>query len=188
MSDAATVAVPEPIKAIQRRLAQGKPKVAKKPPRRPRLEEANPDLAGVVIETYAQTQSKYKTEALTGFCRETITRILERNPEALSEARKRLGNKALEVSGAFLDRALQTVVHAKGTSAAIGAKVLGQMALEQHDLIAPAVQVNIQVLNQSATLLSRLDQELAALKAVQTTTGCGLASNDQPITDTPQEV
>lgn len=141
-------------------------KTGKKPPRRPRIEETNPAMPGVVAEAFSKTGTYAGAAEVTGLMDKTVKGILLRNPEALTEARKKLGNKALEVSAAFLDRAMATVKAAKGTSAAIGAKVLGQMALEQHDLMPSLVTVNLAVLSQSGEALEKLARETEQIRAM----------------------
>lgn len=122
-------------------------------------------MPGVVAEAFLKTGTWSGASQVTGLMDKTVKRMLEMNPEALTEARKKLGNKALAVSEAFLDRALQTVDQAKGTSAAIGAKVLGQMALEQHDLMPSLITVNLAVLSQSGEALEKLARETEQIRA-----------------------
>ena len=142
----------------------GHPGKRNKPPRRPRVEEDRPVLAEAALMTYAATGSKNATMRQTGLCRDSVTAILERNRDAIPEARKRLAERALCLSDQALGRVSATMDKLSGLPAIIGAKTLGQMALEQLDKSPAAVVVNVQMLNQTMLDTDALAREVRAME------------------------
>lgn len=160
------------------------PKRKHKPVGRTPLEKKQPKVLEIVKDAYSQSGSYRGVTRATGIPDQTVRRMLERNPDDLSVARKRLGNLALGVSELYINQARKTVKKAQGTSAAIGAKVLGQMALEQHDLMPATTQINVAILGQATGRLEEIEKQIEALRASRLqVVGCKQADNAMQVLD-----
>lgn len=139
--------------------------VKNKPKGRRKLDEANPALVGVIKQVISTTGSVRKAALATGISRPTVEAILTRHPEEWAAAKKALATRALIQSDKCLDLAYSKADKLSPFQAIIGAKVMGQMALEQlGQMPAPTVNVGI-VLNQVAASLSDLQAEVDRRKA-----------------------
>lgn len=148
----------EPIQAAKARINKRKG--------RPRLEDARPHIAEKAIAAYIATGSGAQAAKIARIGETTVFEILKRNPEAITEARKKqavdsLRNSALLSSGITKSK----VKKLNALQCAIGSKVSSQQALELLDLLPSSITINLAVLGQSGEAIARLAQETEQIRA-----------------------
>ena len=137
----------------------------KRKPGRPRAEDQKPMLPAKIIQAYGETGSLERTAGRVGLAPNTVRAILERNPEDFATAKKALATRMLAVAGDAVEIAGQRLDECSGPQASVVAGIMTDKHLVLTDKMPSANTISVAVLYQSQALLTRLDEELAALRA-----------------------
>jgi hypothetical protein len=148
-------------------------------PGRYTIEESHPIKAQAAIVAYAATGNKARAARESGLHVETVGFILQRNPEALNEARKTLATRALALADETLTIAGDKKRSLSAYQAVLSSKILGQMALEQLDQAPAPVRINVALFQTGKRRLAEIEQAIARLESLAADPSAPILPADQ---------